>query len=303
MDNQDLIKKWLRDDLTEAETTSFNELDDAALYREIIDEAQRFSARINNKEVLPFNEFKQQLQKDDQPRSLNWKQFTLRIAAVLVVAITVYMFVFNQNIDAFETQYAQNEVIELPDNSVVNLNELSQISYNSTKWDNKRSIQLDGEAFFDVEKGQRFDVVTELGVVSVLGTEFNVNAKNDVLVVACYEGLVEVSSGDQKTLLPAGNEATIRSGGTFEIKKIAIAEPVWLKNMSVFDNASLESVIDELESQYGIEIIYNGDSSKRFTGAFEHNNLENALKSVTNPLHLTFDIQSDTKVKLEDARN
>ena len=69
------------------------------------------------------------------------------------------------------------------------LNELSQLEYNASKWDENRSLELKGEAFFDVEKGKRFDVTTEFGNVSVLGTEFNVLSRDSIFKVSCYEGL------------------------------------------------------------------------------------------------------------------
>ena len=43
MDKEYLIKKWLNNDLSETEAKAFNALEDADLYKEIIEEAQRFN--------------------------------------------------------------------------------------------------------------------------------------------------------------------------------------------------------------------------------------------------------------------
>ena len=44
-------------------------------------------------------------------------------------------------------------------------------------------------------------------------------------------------------------------------------------------------VIEEIEKQFNITILKASDKNDvKFTGAFEHKNLENALKSVLNPL-------------------
>ena len=73
------------------------------------------------------------------------------------------------------------------------LNSKSTITFNKHNWDTNRTLELNGEAFFDVEKGNTFTVKTSQGNVSVLGTEFNVNASVDFFRVSCYEGKVKVS--------------------------------------------------------------------------------------------------------------
>ena len=47
------------------------------------------------------------------------------------------------------------------------------------KWKNERSVNLDGEGFFKVAKGSKFDVETSAGTVSVVGTQFNVKNRKD----------------------------------------------------------------------------------------------------------------------------
>ena len=164
------------------------------------------------------------------------------------------------------------------------MNQDSQLEYNVSNWDKKRTLELKGEAFFDVEKGKRFDVNTKFGSVSVLGTEFNVLSRDSIFKVSCYEGLVQVVYGSETINLPAGNEFVVLSGNAEKID-ITIAEPYWLKNMSVFKNASIDAVLKEIENQFDITI-HDAfvDKEIMFTGAFEHNNLENALKAVMQPL-------------------
>lgn len=303
MDNEYLIKKWLSDEaLSTVESKAFNAMEDAALYNEIIEEAQRFSGDENAK-VLPFNEFEKQLTLKNNATKTNWIKLLSGIAAILVVGFAVFTLLFNNNINTYKTDYAQNEIIKLPDNSIVNLNQLSQLSYDASNWDNNRAIELNGEAFFSVEKGKRFDVKTSKGTVSVLGTKFNVSLKDSIFKVVCYEGLVQVSYDNEAVKLPAGTAFTLKSGHAIK-NNIAIAEPYWIKNMSVFKNAALKDVFSELENRYNVKIDYKSDTITYFTGAFEHNNLNNALKSITNPLNLTFIILNDKEVKIEkNAKN
>ena len=143
---------------------------------------------------------------------------------------------------------------------------------------------------------------TALGKVSVLGTEFNVLSRDSIFKVTCYEGLVQVVYQQEKVKLPAGTELVFSSGNA-QKTTIVIAEPYWLKNMSVFENATFKDVITEFENQYAITIDYPSDTAMNFTGAFEHDNLENALKSITQPLNLTYTIQNTNKVVIRNVQN
>ncbi|RCT54807.1 FecR family protein [Winogradskyella sp. KYW1333] len=300
MNKEYLVKKWLSNDLSDTETKAFNALEDADFYKEIIEEAQRFNGNINAK-VESFNTLDEKLVSKNNT-SINWIKVISSLAAILVVGFALFTLINKDQISSFKTALAQNETITLPDNSVVNLNELSELKYDSSNWDENRSLQLKGEAFFDVEKGKQFDVNTDFGKVSVLGTEFNVLSRDSIFKVSCYEGLVQVIYNDEKIKLPAGTEFILSTGKGLK-SSIAVAEPYWLKNMSVFENASFKIVIDELKKQYNIKVQYPSDLNIKFTGAFEHDNLENALKSITNPFNLTYKIQSTNEVIIKDGQN
>lgn len=299
MDKEQLIKKWLNNDLTETESQAFNALEDADLYKEIIEEAQRFNGTINAK-VESFDKLEKNLISDNNS-SINWTRVISSLAAILVVGFALFTLLI-ENTSSFSTDYAQNETITLPDNSVVNLNELSELEYNSKNWTENRSLDLKGEAFFDVEKGNRFEVNTEYGKVTVLGTEFNILSRDSIFKVSCYEGLVEVIYSTDKVMLPAGTEFVLSSNIGLK-SNIAIAEPYWLKNMSVFENATFKEVAKELEKQYNIKVQYPSDLIMQFTGAIEHDNLENALKSISIPLNLTYTIKNNNEVIIKNGKN
>ena len=89
------------------------------------------------------------------------------------------------------------EQVELPDGSLVSLNKESSISY-SNSFD-PRIVKLTGEAFFSVTEGDNpFQVVTENGEVTVLGTEFNVSSRLDKIVVEVKNGEVKLKTGKGK---------------------------------------------------------------------------------------------------------
>lgn len=301
MDKEDLIKKWLNNDLSEAEAKSFQDLEDAKLYEEIIQEGQRFKGETRAK-VQSFETIEPKLF-TKKPDSINWIKIVSKIAAVFVIGIGLLALWNLEKTSAINTEYAQNETITLPDNSVVHLNELSQLEYSTSNWDDKRLLELKGEAFFDVEKGKRFVVNTQFGNVSVLGTEFNVLSRDSIFKVSCYEGLVQVYYESNQIKLPAGTEFVLKHGKG-QKNPIRVAKPYWLKSMSVFENASIDNVIKEIEKQFDIIVIKAYDPENlMFTGAFEHNNLENALKSITQPLNLTYEISNNNEVTIRNVKN
>ena len=102
------------------------------------------------------------------------------------------------------TDLAEHTEVYLPDSSQVILNAESKISFNKKTWDENRNVTLEGEAFFKVAKGKRFTVATESGIITVLGTQFNVENRKNFFEVTCYEGLVSVTYNNKETKLAAG---------------------------------------------------------------------------------------------------
>lgn len=299
MKKDKLIQKWLNNELSPEEQKAFEEMKDIAFFKEIIAEGKRFEV-VNKNKVSSFSDIEKRL-KEKEISKTNWFRFASGIAAMLVVGLSIFYFFDRGSLKTFDTQFSQKEQIILPDNSIVTLNKMSKLEYNTNKWKNKKSLTLKGEAFFDVTKGKRFDVETLYGTVSVLGTEFNVQARDSVFNVICYEGLVQVVYNEQLIKLPAGSGFRLVKGKTEEYA-VVVAKPHWLNNMSVFNQAKIAEVLNVLSKQYAISVDYSAiDTGILFTGAFEYNNLENSLIAIVNPLNLTYEI-SNNKVVIRNAK-
>jgi ferric-dicitrate binding protein FerR (iron transport regulator) len=298
MEKEYLLKKWLNNDLSEAEAKAFQAMEGSQLYKEIIEEAQRFKGGAQEK-VADFELLKSKL-KDKEKKPVRWINLATRIAAVFILGIGLYTYLDRDQINTFATISGQKQSITLPDNSVVTLNESSELFYKASQWEDERILNLKGEAYFDVEKGKRFDVITDQGTVSVLGTEFNVLSREGVFKVSCYEGLVQVAYNGSLIQVPAGTEFTLGSGNLLK-SDVLLSQPTWLTNMSVFENAAFKNVILELENQYQVKIQFPKDTNRSFTGAFEHDDLENALRSITQPLDMTYIIRNDKEVVIRNG--
>ena len=286
MKREELIKKWLDNNLNPEEQNAFEQLED---YNQLIKmdatlkgfKAPEFSVDQTYQTLKPH--LKSQSSKTNQ-----WLKPLLRIAAVLAIGFSVYFYTSNLD-EHIETLVAQQTTIQLPDNSTVDLNANSTVTFNENSWSKTRAVTLNGEAFFKVAKGERFDVITSDGIVSVLGTQFNVKQRESYFEVTCYEGLVGVTHNNKTVKLKPGHTFKIIDGKQLTADKETAAQPIWLHGESSFKSVPLKHVIAEFENQYDLQINTDQiDTSRLFTGSFAHNNLDLALKSVTIPLNLSY---------------
>ena len=91
-------------------------------------------------------------------KNLSWKRFLFYAAAIIIVAFTGWQanFYYSEimSVDkkiTLETEVGQQARAVLPDGSIVLLNACSKLTYSLGEWLNARSVQLDGEAIFDVK--------------------------------------------------------------------------------------------------------------------------------------------------------
>ncbi|PNQ74674.1 anti-sigma factor [Hanstruepera neustonica] len=303
MENEQLIKKWLNNELTTEEEAIFKGSADYSKNQAIIDDAQAFKAS-NFYQLEDFASFKKHYNENQKKsKQLNWKLPFLRIASVIVIALCVYSVFYFNNTTQIKTLAAEKTTFELPDASSVTLNSVSEVSFIKRNWDSNRSLHLKGEAFFKVSKGKTFDVITSAGTVTVVGTQFNVKQRQNFFYVECYEGIVSVTSDTITRKLHAGDSFKIYNG-SFSEDHSDFMEPRWIDNSSTFHAIALKDVLSELERQYNLEITHqNVDIEKLFTGTFTHNNLEQALISITQPMNLNYEVNSSNRVVLYENKD
>lgn len=302
MEEDKLLKKWLNNDLTDAEKDAFSKRSDYAQNQNIIDKALHFKASHFSKPE-DFEAFKTNYKTKSKVKRLDWIKPFLRIASVLVIALVVYFNFFNENKFEARTLASEKTLIHLPDLSEVKLNADSEITYNANDWPTKRALNLKGEAYFKVAKGATFDVITNQGTVTVVGTEFNVKSRSNYFEVTCYEGIVKVTSNIITRQLTTGNTYRILNHN-FSEDNTQNLEPQWIHNQSRFKAIPLEEVMRELDRQYNTTVSFkNVNTSRLFTGGFAHDNLENALIAITQPMDLTYEINASNQVLIHDKKD
>jgi transmembrane sensor len=292
MENNNNLLKWLNRETSDEnlvplkETKGFKTIEKIAHYSSQIE-----TPKVDVAKALENLKLKtQNTAKKGKAIQFNFKKLYKYAAAVVLLFTTSY-FLLSDNNSSFKTALAQTKSFNLPDNSEVVLNANSEISYIQKEWKKKRSLTLKGEAFFKVQKGEKFTVNTTIGRVTVLGTQFNVKEREDYFEVKTYEGLVRVTYKDTVVLLPKGSLFKVVKGVVDSTNAFNIYEKSWLQKESNFKSTSLSFVLAEIENQFDYKIeTKDVDLNVLYTGGFTHTDINIALQSITIPLQLSYKI-------------
>ncbi len=291
MKEKELVKKWLQGELNHEELEAFKQLDAYDSYVRLSYNAKHFKAPDFDSEAS-FSHLKAAMQKRNSSTKIPFLKYAVRIAAVFAISFGLYYAFFNDPYTVFETQIAETKTITLPDESRVTLNSKTILKYNEKTWDSNRTLKLDGEAFFIVAKGKTFEVQTPQATVRVIGTEFNVKSRDDFFEVLCYEGKVNVNHLNNSLDLAALNSYKYHDGKVV-YEEMLFNQPSWMDKKSTFKSVLFGHVLNEFQRQYSITFDLNGvDTNQLFTGSFTHNDIDNALQSITLPLQLTYKKQN-----------
>ncbi|PHN07687.1 FecR family protein [Flavilitoribacter nigricans] len=185
------------------------------------------------------------------------------IILVLTIGWGIYRSEFANKPIQLSTDYGEQYQTQLPDGSLVHLNANSRLTYYPDK---PRKVWLEGEAFFEVQKkaatGATFQVITEDLAVTVHGTAFNVNARNDQTKVFLEEGKVSLQVAD-----PERSRIDMQPGDLVSYSKkqnnllenqkdVSALESVsWKDGTLIFKETPLSEALPEIEEIYGIEFV------------------------------------------------
>jgi ferric-dicitrate binding protein FerR (iron transport regulator) len=172
----------------------------------------------------------------------------------------------------------------LPDGSTVYLNAKSSIDYHPYWWNFSRSLNLNGEAFFEVKKGSKFSVDSDLGTVAVLGTSFNIYSRGNDYNVYCATGTVSVSDNKKSGVVLLPGEATIlQPSELITLEKVTTdkdAVMAWRNDKFIYNDTPLNKVLEDLERHYNV-VISTTAEGHNYTGRFDRSiTLEEALEII-----------------------
>ncbi len=298
MTEEDYIKKWLTDTLSEAEKEEFSQTEAYSSIQRMDRELQKFKAPAYD-ETLEFDRLRSRLRPAGRQVRVNWVPWLAGAAAAITLLVVSYFLFLVPEYSSYTTGIAGKRTIVLPDSSLVILAAKSELRLKEDSWDNDRFVELTGEALFQVARGSDFHVYTETGTVSVLGTEFNVRDRTGFYEVICYEGKVAVKSGGVTESLTPGRFFRAVNGDITTESSEYYNYPHLLTNESAFSSVPVREVIAEFERHYDVKVIpENIDLTVRFTGRFGHDNLDLAIQTISVPLGLQYRIINDERIIL-----
>jgi hypothetical protein len=155
----------------------------------------------------------------------------------------------------------------LRDGTRVWLNSSSSLRYPITGFREKeRSVELSGEAYFEVAKITQgsnhvpFVVASRGQEVEVLGTHFNVRSYGDeeLTTTTLLEGRVRVSRPNKfEHILQPGEQAQVSAG--IKILSVDTSTSVaWKNGLFKFENASIQEIMRQFSRWYDVDVEFEG---------------------------------------------
>ena len=291
--NDTFLSDWLADKISDDQLKQLVSNEDFVAFQKLKNTLSNYTVSEPDMEQS-FAKIQQKIEskkEKKQPKVLHlWKYVT--VAASLLLFFGLYQLFYFSNKVA--TDFGSTEIITLNDNSKVTLNAKSELSYpNFFRWN--RSLKLEGEAFFEVQRGSKFTVETSLGKITVLGTKFNVTSFDDFFEVVCYEGKVKVDNKDKSTILTQGETVRIYQNSYSNHPQKNAQKPEWILGESSFKNVPIQYVLEKFEMQFNVKFDYPSTIENiKFTGSFSNKNIDTAIKTICIPLHLKYVINKQT---------
>lgn len=230
------------------------------------------------------------------------------------------------NIVVVENSQSSIETVQLPDGSTIALKPGGRISYDARFGEQKREVWLTGEAFFEVTRDSErpFFVYGSNVVTQVLGTSFLVKAPANTTTievevktgrVSVYEnkGSQEIGKSEEPIQKPANgvvltpNQKVVYyieehhwvTGLVEEPQPVNTAKP---RVALVFENASLQEIIQSMEEDYGIEFATVNDNifNCTFTGDVSGMTLYDALDVIAKSIGAVYEVKG-TRILIDGS--
>lgn len=165
-----------------------------------------------------------------------------------------------------------------------------------------RTVELNGEAYFEVSKNEKVPFIVTSGnqQVKVLGTQFNISSyvDNQSVYTTLVEGKVEVSlttNPDSKLVLRPNEQSCFSKEEANILKRtVDVAQYIaWKDGRFVFQDQMLEDIMKTLSKWYDVQVVFANEDVKklRFTGNLErYADFSNILGKIERTNEVEFEI-------------
>lgn len=221
-----------------------------------------------------------------------------RAAAILILllggGLLLYFLGFSNNM---HTTVAGNNVLidTLPDGSVITLNKNAVLKYPETFSGNTRSVELQGEAFFNVspDKQKPFIIHANESVITVVGTSFNVNSSKEKTEVIVETGIVEVAKKSHSVKLNPNEKATVTRNEARPVKQdnTDALYNYYRTQEFICNGTPLWRLVDVLNQAYNVDIVIADNKLKDLplTTTFRNEPLDNILLVIRETFNITIE--------------
>lgn len=191
-------------------------------------------------------------------------------------------------------------IVDLPDGSRVELNSGSVLAY--ARGFDERIVELEGEAFFEVEPdaARPFVVATFNANTTVLGTSFNVRARRDdvapatsVVVATGRVRLAPREQPDTGIVLMPGSTSSLAAGEQRPSAPDSVVVSralAWRSGGFQFSNQPLGMLFAEVERRFDVTIQASEQIATRPSAYYKHapSSAEEILKEITTATNLRY---------------
>lgn len=198
------------------------------------------------------------------------RRVILSCAAALIPCILLVTMWFNINdriggalsadagMETVTTGRGEQKEIVFQDGTSVILNGESSLTYPHRFGISKRSVSLDGEAYFKVSPNKRRAFTVELAgesSVKVLGTTFNINSYGDspIIGITLMSGSVEFRNKENVYgMQPDQYLAYDKQTGKVRISRLkdSNVNALWTENIIIFQDTAIEDVLHTLQRRF-----------------------------------------------------
>ena len=214
--------------------------------------------------------------------------WSMAASIALFIGLGSYQFLNNQY--EYKTQIGQIQTITLNDGTIVTLNAASELIVPRFFNDNTRTVQLEGEAYFEVTKDSLhpFIIKTLNTTTEVLGTKFNLSAyTNDLTTLTLNEGKVLFyKQGERKNngVIVLPNQQVVLKNNVLETKEANSSfSKAWVQKQFVYTKTTVKEVMHDIERFYGvtIKIEKQGLENRLYRGKHNNPSLQNLMQKMS----------------------
>lgn len=238
-----------------------------------------------------------------------------KIAAMVILVSGISFFIIDSNKPSVpvteelfvvkETANGVKSTIRLSDGTIVKLNSGSKLFYSNRFNETARTVELEGEAYFQVTHNAKKPFIVKTGTIQtkVLGTSFNVRAYSgeNLQFVALEEGKIQIKGINDREMAyeeildPLEMLVYNKTNRSHSVDEFDLSDIMaWKNNAIVFKNASFPEIQKELERWFGVTIYADKEISTEFgfTGKFYNETLTNILDNISIAMGFRYKIQN-----------